>query len=196
MPQIKFAFFNDSFAFLSQEQEVKGFREEISTTLNNIETRVVSSPDSGATMLVNNEWQNECRRVGEFSFEISWHCTGVMWEQKRFVVLNINRKNRATWYHSISNGPVHQKSTRSEENISFPTFSLLSCSVETLVEQLKFQSSDDINDVVKYISAINDKLNQVELLYENQHNCTEFVADKTFNVSFNSIYFILFLVTV
>lgn len=96
MPQIKFAFFIDSFAFLSQEQEVKGFREEISTTLNNIETRVVASPDSGATMLVNNEWQNECRRVGEFSFEICWHCTGVMWEQKRFVVLNINRKNRAT----------------------------------------------------------------------------------------------------
>lgn len=37
------------------------------------------------------------------------------------------------------------------------------------LEKLKFQSSDDMNDCVKYISAINDKLNQVELQNQNQH---------------------------
>lgn len=45
---------------------------------------------------------------------------------------------------------------------------------EKELEKLKFQSSDDMNDCVKYISAINDKLNQVEMLNQNQHNYTEY----------------------
>lgn len=45
--------------------------------------------------------------------------------------------------------------------------------LETELEHLRFQSSDDINDCVKYIAAINDKLNQMEMLQQNQHNFTD-----------------------
>lgn len=46
---------------------------------------------------------------------------------------------------------------------------------ENELERLRFQSSDDINDCVKYIAAINDKMNQIEMLHENQHSITEYV---------------------
>lgn len=45
--------------------------------------------------------------------------------------------------------------------------------IENEVQRLRFQSSDDMNDCVKYIATINDKLNQIELLQQNQHNYTE-----------------------
>ncbi|KAL7032129.1 hypothetical protein ACKWTF_007230 [Chironomus riparius] len=45
--------------------------------------------------------------------------------------------------------------------------------LENELERLRFQSSDDINDCVKYISAINDKMNQIEMLQQNQHNITD-----------------------
>lgn len=42
--------------------------------------------------------------------------------------------------------------------------------VENEIHHLRFQSSDDMNDVVKYIAAINDK---VDLMQQNQLNFTE-----------------------
>lgn len=52
-----------------------------------------------------------------------------------------------------------------------------------------------MNDCVKYISAINDKLNHVELLNADQHNFTEWVTIKklfTSNASFAISYFSIF----
>lgn len=46
-------------------------------------------------------------------------------------------------------------------------------SLESEMNKLKFQTSDDMNDVVKYIAAINDKLNQVELVNDNQQSYNE-----------------------
>jgi hypothetical protein len=45
--------------------------------------------------------------------------------------------------------------------------------VENEIQQLRFQSSDDVNDLVKYIAAINDKVTQMEVLQQNQLNYTE-----------------------
>lgn len=53
----------------------------------------------------------------------------------------------------------------------FHVFSLVFIEIE--LDKLKFQTSDDMNDCVKYISTINDKLNQVALVSENQHSFTE-----------------------
>lgn len=44
---------------------------------------------------------------------------------------------------------------------------------EEEIEKLKYQTSDDMNDVVKYISTINDKINQLAVMRENQHNFAE-----------------------
>jgi hypothetical protein len=41
------------------------------------------------------------------------------------------------------------------------------------MERLKYQTSDDINDCVKYISTINDKLNHIAIVTENQQNYNE-----------------------
>lgn len=62
---------------------------------------------------------------------------------------------------------------------------------ESELEKLKFQSSDDMNDCVKYISAINDKLNQVELLHENQHTYAEYslIVKSSSNQILISFYF-------
>jgi hypothetical protein len=51
--------------------------------------------------------------------------------------------------------------------------SLSSHVVENEIQQLRFQSSDDVNDLVKYIAAINDKVTQMEVLQQNQLNYTE-----------------------
>lgn len=45
--------------------------------------------------------------------------------------------------------------------------------VENEMQQLRFQSSDDVNDLVKYIAAINDKVTQMEVLQQNQLNYAE-----------------------
>lgn len=42
--------------------------------------------------------------------------------------------------------------------------------VENEIQHLRFQSSDDMNDIVKYIAAINDK---VDLIQHNQLSYTE-----------------------
>ena len=60
---------------------------------------------------------------------------------------------------------------------------------EKELEKLKFQSSDDMNDCVKYISAINDKLNQVEMLNQNQHNYTEYEWRKKDFSHYKAFYF-------
>lgn len=44
---------------------------------------------------------------------------------------------------------------------------------ENEIEKLKYQTSDDMNDCVKYISTINDKINQIAVMRENQHNFAE-----------------------
>lgn len=62
---------------------------------------------------------------------------------------------------------------------------------ESELQKLKFQSSDDMNDCVKYISAINDKLTQVELLNEHQHTYAEYlliVKSSSNQFSFYSIF--------
>ncbi len=45
--------------------------------------------------------------------------------------------------------------------------------IEKEIQQPRFQSSDDVNDLVKYIAAMNEKLAQMELLQQNQLNYTE-----------------------
>lgn len=52
--------------------------------------------------------------------------------------------------------------------------------VESEINKLKFQSSDDMNDCVRYISTINNKLNQMELNQSNQHTYTELISLKIF----------------
>lgn len=123
---------------------MKAFREDISKTLNNIETKVKTYPNTkeSTTESISIEWQSELKRLGKHKFLVSL------------------------------------SQTRSNGKISFHPFS-----IECEVEKLKFQSSDDINDCVKYISAINDKLNQVEHLQHNQHNYTEYVELKAFVVT-------------
>lgn len=49
-----------------------------------------------------------------------------------------------------------------------------------------------MNDCVKYISAINDKLNQVELLNQNQHvfaECAKLSVNQIIGISVTSFYF-------
>lgn len=65
---------------------------------------------------------------------------------------------------------------------------------ESELQKLKFQSSDDMNDCVKYISAINDKLTQVELLNEHQHTYAEYLL--IVKSSSNQFSFYSILVTV
>jgi hypothetical protein len=45
--------------------------------------------------------------------------------------------------------------------------------LENEIQHLRFQSSDDMNDVVKYIAAINDKVTHMEVLQQNQLNYAE-----------------------
>lgn len=109
---------------------MKGFREEISKTLQQIESKITAFPNGSEIPVGNNEWQGEIKRLGRHKALLSLP-------------------------------------SRVENVLSSLSFA------ETSLEKLKFQSSDDVNDCVKYISAINDKLNQVELLHVNQNSFSE-----------------------
>lgn len=104
---------------LKQFQEIKGFRNDISRTLNKIENKIqpaqnveidivsLQQQQSTSSSSDNGEWQSTLKRL------------------------------------------------------------------ENEIHRLHFQSSDDMNDVVKYIAAINDKITHMEILQENQHNFSD-----------------------
>lgn len=46
-------------------------------------------------------------------------------------------------------------------------------STEEELEKLRYQTSDDMNDCVKYISTINDKINQIAVFTQNQQSFAE-----------------------
>ena len=49
----------------------------------------------------------------------------------------------------------------------------LQFSVDGKINQLRIQTSDDINDCVKYITAINNKVNQIEMHQESHQTMLE-----------------------
>lgn len=112
---------------------MKGSREEIAKSLNHMETRITSTPNNSEILIVNNEWRNECKRLGMRNY---------FW-----------RASKSSFNQII-------------------TFSFAN-QTESEMDKIKFQTSDDMNDCVKFISTINDKLNQVALVSQNQHSFTE-----------------------
>ena len=58
---------NSFHRFFFGQQEVKGSREEVTKTLNEMETKYTSTPRNSEVLMVNNEWKNEFKRLGKQS---------------------------------------------------------------------------------------------------------------------------------
>jgi hypothetical protein len=118
---------------------MKGFRKDISRTLDSIEAKMSSS----------GSLERERRVAESTSIESGW--------QIAFKQLGEQLYGK---FHRSKNNCLKKK-------YIFQLF------IENELNNLRYQTSDDMNDCIKYISAINDKLNHIEILQQNQHTYAE-----------------------